>query len=73
VTIKNTGGRTSKYQNEECKDEGEPGSTGPVKVHSATDVYSSGGVGVFFVPSGRQFHHLLQTRPLYLFMLLGWT
>jgi hypothetical protein len=47
----NTGGRISKYQNKESKkDEGEPGSTGPVKGHSATAVYPHR--KVFFVPSG---------------------
>ena len=48
--MKNTGGRTSKYQNEESKDEGEPGSAGPVKCQSATAAFPHG--EVFFVPSG---------------------
>jgi hypothetical protein len=46
----NTGGRISKYQNEESKDEGEPHSFGPVIGHNATAVYPHG--EVFFVPSG---------------------
>ena len=50
MTMQNTGRRTSEYQNEETKDEGEPGSTGPVKGHSATAAYPHG--VVFFVPSG---------------------
>jgi len=48
--MKNTGGRTSKYQNEESKDEGEPGSAGPVKGHRAMAAYPHG--EVFFIPSG---------------------
>jgi len=48
--MKKTGGRTSKYQNEESKDEGEPGSAGPVNGHSAIAAYPHG--EVFFVPSG---------------------
>jgi len=48
--MKNTGGRTSKYQNEGSKDEGEPGFTGPVRGHSAIAAYPHG--EFFFVPSG---------------------
>ena len=48
--MKNTGGRISKYQNEEGKDEREPGSAGPVKGHGAKAAYPHG--EVFFVLSG---------------------
>ena len=48
--MKNTGGRTSKYQNKDSKDDGEPGSAGPVQGHSATAVYPHG--EIFFVASG---------------------
>jgi hypothetical protein len=51
------------------KTKGDPESASPVKGHSATASYPYG--EIFFVPTGWYFHHLLQTRPPSLFMLLG--